>query len=253
MQRTNDRGWNEVVSWMTRGMLYGHEVEKPQWYRTVRKNARSRQLNRAAPRREAVMELLEDGRTVEEIARELWMRKSKVDEAVGHICRQEGVKNRAELGKKLGWKREQPLNVFQKRRALKAEREEKILALLVEGLAYKEIGVRIGVSEDYVSRAAARIYAKHGVGRRVGRRGLEAKLGVGIGGSLGIEREVRERLLAGESYREIMEGMGMSKAAVTGQCVKIYKREGVRRREELREKYARDQKSEVRSQVLQIK
>jgi len=33
-----------------------------------------------------------------------------------------------------------------------------------------------------------------------------------------------------------MEGMGMSKAEVTGQCVKIYKREGVRTGEGLREK-----------------
>jgi hypothetical protein len=43
--RVGPRGWNILVSTLSKGMLYGHEVEKPAWYRPERKVARHRKIN----------------------------------------------------------------------------------------------------------------------------------------------------------------------------------------------------------------
>jgi len=47
-----------LVSMLTRGMLHGHEVQKPSWYRDERKRARSRQLNRCRPQARAILKLV---------------------------------------------------------------------------------------------------------------------------------------------------------------------------------------------------
>jgi hypothetical protein len=95
--RTSEEGWNQVVSHLTRGMLFGHEVEKPQWYRPARKNVRCRKMRRVAGRREAVFVRLMNGWTYEQIALDLMMSKHSVVENVRLILKQEGVKNRREF------------------------------------------------------------------------------------------------------------------------------------------------------------
>src|ERR1041384_2637851 len=42
--RTDNRTWNLVVTHLTRGLLFGHEVPKPTWYKRERKRARHRKL-----------------------------------------------------------------------------------------------------------------------------------------------------------------------------------------------------------------
>jgi DNA-binding NarL/FixJ family response regulator len=179
--RTKPSAWNEVVSWLSRGMLYGHEVEKPQWYRAERKVTRHRKLGKPAARREAVFNRLRLGWPLEEIALKLVMKKGDVSDAVSQICRQERVKNRTELAAKLGWTHRQPLNGREKIRQVAKERDELVEKLLLEGLVYKAIAQRLGMAEHNVEGAAMRIYRKHGIVivRKGGRKAFMERFGVG--------------------------------------------------------------------------
>jgi DNA-binding CsgD family transcriptional regulator len=179
--RTRPTVWNEVVSWLSRGMLYGHEVEKPQWYVAERKVARHRKLGKPAAKREAVFNRLRLGWQVAEIALNMQISKVAVEHSVRRICEQEGVKNRAELAGKLGWKHPQPLNGRETRRQVAKEREGLVEKLLLEGLGYKEIAQRLNLRDHNVEEAAMRIYRKHGIVivRKGGRRAFMERFGVG--------------------------------------------------------------------------
>jgi DNA-binding CsgD family transcriptional regulator len=176
--RVNSEGWNQVVSHLTRGMLYGHEVEKPQWYRWERKNTRCRKLGRVAARREAVFLRLMNGWSYEQIARDLMMSMHLVRENARVIRKQEGVKNRRGLAAKLGWKREQPLNAIERIRAKAKEDEERMMGMILEGLSWDEIGKRTGMKRAAVKEVLGRVYKKHGLGKGEGKRGLGRKFGV---------------------------------------------------------------------------
>ena len=179
--RTTEMTWNMVVSHLTRGMLYGHEVQKPQWYRSERKHARHRKLGRVAVKREAVFKRLMNGWSMEQIARDLLISKNGVIGAIHIICRQEGVKNRRELAAKLGWKIEQPLNGWEKHLAGAKEHEEAVLPLILEGLSRVEIVRRTGLSASNVHQALERLYKKHGLGKGEGKRALGRKFGIELG------------------------------------------------------------------------
>jgi len=177
--RVNSSAWNQVVSHLTRGLLFGHEVQKPQWYRPQRKNARSRRLHAApALKREAVFTRLMNGWTPEQIALHLLISKDAVELHTQRICKQERVKNRRELAAKLGWKHEQPLNGREKLLALAREKEEQVLPLILEGLSWQEIASRTGLKLWNVHQALRRIYKKHGLAKRQGKRALGRKFGI---------------------------------------------------------------------------
>jgi DNA-binding NarL/FixJ family response regulator len=179
--RAGGTAWNDVVSWLSRGMLYGHEVEKPQWYVAERKVARHRKLGKPAVKREAVFNRLRAGWPVEEIALKLLMSKGAVAKSIHRICRQERVRNRAELAAKLGWAHAQPLNGREKIRQMAKEREELVEKLLLEGLGYKEIRERLNLRGHNVEEAAMRIYRKHGIVivRKRARKAFMERFGVG--------------------------------------------------------------------------
>jgi hypothetical protein len=95
--------WNQVVSYFTAGMLYGSEVERPGLFVGERKRARVRVMNREAPKRRKVFTRLRNGWTYEQIARDLGMTRNAVRCHVMVICREEGVGDRRELARKLGF------------------------------------------------------------------------------------------------------------------------------------------------------
>ncbi len=177
--RTRDTVWNEVVSWLTRGMLYGHEVEKPQWYKRERKATRSRRLGRPAPKRDAVFTRLRLGWPVEQIAINLRMHISSVRSCLRLICLQEHVKNRHELAARLAWKHPQPQNAFEKRCQLAREKERLVEPLLIEGLLYREIAQRLHCPHHDVETAAMRIYRKLGIAPGEGRKGFKQRFATG--------------------------------------------------------------------------
>jgi len=167
------------VSCLTRGLLYGHEVKRPDWYKPERKKARARILHgRPALKREAIMRRMSNGWTLEQIARDLLISMHSLVESTRQIFKQERVKNRRELAAKLGWKHEQPLNHREKWLARAREREEKVLPLILEGLSVAGIGRRTGMRLGLITQVAGRIYQKHGLKKGEGRRALGKKFGV---------------------------------------------------------------------------
>jgi len=86
------------------------------------------------------------------------------------IFKQERVKNRHELAAKLHWKHPQPISKYEKRMKLARERDSLIEPMLLLGLSYREISQRLGMNHRTLHAAAIRIYRKHGVEKREGRK-----------------------------------------------------------------------------------
>ena len=233
--RTSSQCWNLVVTTLTRGLLFGHEVPKPQWYQPRRKRARCRQLHRPAPRRQAVLRRLLNGWTLRRIARDLTMSLEHVHRNVAHLCKQEGVADRVELAAKLGSPHPQPLNQIQNAR----RRRRNIEKLLLQGLTNHQICALEGLALSEVKDEAHRIYRKHGLPPGAGRTALAKKLGIHLGGNYAMNDELRTRLLSGQTYRQIATDIGLSYAALNRRATRICHKEGVRGRKELVEKMRR--------------
>jgi len=74
-----------------------------------------------------------------------------------------------------------------------------------------------------------------------GRQALAQKLDIELPGRQAVSAEFRQRLLAGESNQEIMEAMGLTHLSVINRSRNIFRKEGVRGRKGLFEKYGRIQ------------
>jgi DNA-binding NarL/FixJ family response regulator len=161
--------WNQLIAYLTQGLLYGSDVEKPSWWTPTRKREYRPRPSREAPRRAMVLRRLLNGWTLEQIAAEMKIKKPMVYEHMLNICRAEGVKDRHELVAKLGSKHAQPLNTWDRAKQVRAEVEKLIRA----GLSNAQIAERLRIKERLVADHAWKIFRSHGV---VGRRGLMAKV-----------------------------------------------------------------------------
>jgi hypothetical protein len=103
--------WNELVSYLSGGLLYGREVEKPNWFdQGAQRKTAFRPRARDAPRRQQVLRRMLNGWTIKQIADDLKMCKQRVCDCIRKLCHQENVKNRRELAQKLGSPHFQPLD-----------------------------------------------------------------------------------------------------------------------------------------------
>ena len=228
----NPDAWNWVISYLSGGMLYGSEVEKPAEFRKERKRARTRQVHRAAPRREQVLRRVLNGWTTRQIALDLMMNIGDVRGRIRILCRQEGVANRGELARKLGSVHAQPPDLMEIARA----RRERMEKMMLEGLSGNEIMEREGISRQIYTHDAKMIYRKHGLRPFEGRSGLAKKFGIAFGKVNPVREEIKQRLMAGQRLAEIARAMGRSYRSVESYCGRICREEGVRKRKELVEK-----------------
>ena len=169
--------WNQIVTHLTAGLLFGHEVTKPDWYSPTRLNTRTRQLNRPAPRRQMVLRRLLNGWSINRIARDMHVTPTCIRIQIHHLCAQENVKNRHELARKLRAPVMPPLNQIERARL----RRERVKELLLEGLPAKAIAQIIGFDLKTVILDSHEIYRQHGVGGRgpfKARQALAQKLGI---------------------------------------------------------------------------
>jgi DNA-binding CsgD family transcriptional regulator len=103
MSRAMSQAWNEVVSYLTHGLLYGSEVERPEWFVTERKRAYRARINaKPSRRRPEVMELLLEGLTYAQIGQRLGLSPRTINAYACRIYAQHGVHGRGELARKLG-------------------------------------------------------------------------------------------------------------------------------------------------------
>ncbi|MDB5318981.1 MAG: Bacterial regulatory protein luxR family [Phycisphaerales bacterium] len=102
--RMNHDSWNHFITHVTGGLLYGHEIPKPEDFSaaTHRKRKYHPTLNRPpSKRREQVLQLLLQGDTYKEIAKRLKVGYTTVRGHVEILYKQNNVHSREQLGKKL--------------------------------------------------------------------------------------------------------------------------------------------------------
>jgi hypothetical protein len=214
--------WNRGITYLTGGMLYGREVEKPASFIRERKRARTRILNREAPVRRKVLTRLRNGWSDFQVARDLGLTMAGVGMHVVRICREERVADRYALAKKLNFPVALPQNQFERARV----RREAVKEMMLTDCTHQAIMERLGISRDNLIDDVRAIYKMHGVKGwgQDGRRELAEKLGVAFVSKrdefLKRVNEMRER---GMKWREITSELGVPEGRMNSW------REGVRR------------------------
>jgi hypothetical protein len=101
--RLDYKMWNDLVSHLSGGLLYGHEVRRPAWYEPRRKTKFAPRINRAPSRRRAqVRECMERGMKLVAIARRMRISTGTVNAHARKIYAQSHVKDLEEFRKRFG-------------------------------------------------------------------------------------------------------------------------------------------------------
>jgi DNA-binding CsgD family transcriptional regulator len=99
-------GWNVFVARISRGLLYGREVERPA---TIRVRLNRAHIRRSTPERRArILALVLEGRSYPQIARALGVSRSTVTNHMRALTRESGVRTRRELEAAFGVNRLNP-------------------------------------------------------------------------------------------------------------------------------------------------
>ena len=167
--------WNAVVSYLTAGLLYGCEVQKPADFVPQRRRTRIRQLHREAPLRRKVLARLSNGWSNCQIARDLAISLNAVGKHVRFICDEEDVLDRHALAQKLNFAVSPPPN--KPERAM--TRRFAVRQMLLENCSLREMCSKLSASRPVIVADISKIYNLYGIkGRLDGRRALARKLGV---------------------------------------------------------------------------
>jgi biotin operon repressor len=207
--------WNQVITYVTGGLLYGQEVARPAGFVPERRKTLTRQLNRAAPVRRKVLARLRNGWSNAQIARELGKSVATVYQHVYAICREEEVADRHALAEKLRFAVSPPPNQWERA----AARRFLVREMLMRDCSYREMCQKLGVGRPVVHddvKQTYRLYGVTGKGRAM-RRALAEKLGVVfVSKADEIRRRVGELREMGLSGKEVAREMGMSEVRVWG-------------------------------------
>lgn len=161
--RVDRGGWNQLVAYLTGGLLYGREVERPAWLTPDRKRPYRPRLSRApSRRREEVLQGLLEGKTYAQIAKDLGIGWSTVHWHAKIIHKQHRVHGRAELARKLGSAAPQycgPAPV----------KHQEVRRRLLAGESYQQIARAMGISWNAVHHHAKRV---HREAKRAGDRAV---------------------------------------------------------------------------------
>jgi hypothetical protein len=201
--------WNQYVSTISGGLLYGREVQRPADFVAQRRRTRVRLLNREAPVRRKVLARLRNGWSKEQIAVDLGISVHNVRVHLGRICKEEEVSDVWALARKLKFAKQPRASRAQLDRA----RRVQVAEMMLGNCSYQQMGEKLEVSIEVIGNDVSAIYRAHGVkasGSVASRRALAEKLGVRYA-SRGDEirskvAELRER---GLTWREVGRAMGM--------------------------------------------
>jgi DNA-binding NarL/FixJ family response regulator len=144
--RLSTEFWNQIVSYLSDGLLYGHEVPRPPWLTKDRKNAFAPRPNaKPSKRRPQVTELLLKGLKIKQIAAELGIAYWTVIEHLKTIYAQHGVRGKLALAQKLG--RPIPDDWIPK--------QERVRRYLKAGWTYEDIAAELKITRHDVAHIAA--------------------------------------------------------------------------------------------------
>lgn len=136
--------WNELIAHLTGGLLYGREVERPQWLTPQRRRPYALHPNAPpAHRRLAVQERLLKGWSYKRIASEMGITAGTVDTHARHIYKQHRVHGRWELARQLGVPLTRPIT-----------KGEQIRHRLADGQTYNQIAAAMGMTYHCVKQYA---------------------------------------------------------------------------------------------------
>ncbi len=117
--RCDRNAWNEVVTYLSGGLLFGREVRRPGWFTPDRKLAHAPRPTRAPSiRRPQIERLLLAGRTFRQIAAELGLAYGTVLWTAQQVYKQHGVRTLPDLLRKHGHAIGPPLTKEVRRRLL---------------------------------------------------------------------------------------------------------------------------------------
>jgi DNA-binding CsgD family transcriptional regulator len=207
--------WNRFITYVTAGMLYGCEVEKPASFIPERKRRMIRQLNRPAPEREKVFEGLKKGWSAFQIARELGKSIHTVRCAMRNICIQEDVADVHALAEKLQFAVSPPFNVFERA----AARRIVVKEMLLRDCTRDEISRALGIDFRVINQDIKSIYKLYGIKgtTRGSRLALARKLGVPfISRRDELLKRVQKLKDQRLTYRQIAREMGAPLGTVSG-------------------------------------
>jgi DNA-binding NarL/FixJ family response regulator len=166
--------WNDLITYLTAGLLYGREVPRPAWAAAKRKNKYApRPTREPSKRRPQIQELLLKGKSYAQISTELGLSERTVNDYACQIYRQHEVSGhhaRRALAKRLN--RQAPPNKPSKRQGI---RFPQVLELLLKGQTHKQIGAQLGLSHRTVNDYICLIYRHHGVSGHHAREALARK------------------------------------------------------------------------------
>jgi len=142
-------GWNELIAYLSGGLLYGHEVPRPERLKGVeglfaRKLPYTPRVNVQSPRRQQVLRRVLNGWTNERIARDMGITINTVQVHLWTLCKQERVKDRTELAKKFNSQHSQPPTRAQRIQ----QRRARVRELLMQNVPFKEIARELICAES---------------------------------------------------------------------------------------------------------
>lgn len=137
--RTCRDSWNQFVAYVSDGLLFGHEVPRPDWYRPdTRKRPYKPRLGRPpSQRRQQILPLLLQRQSDKEIAAQLDIQPGTVRKHIKTIYKQNNVTNLQALARKLN------LTLPPRR----SPKREQILRLRAQGLTYAQISRKLGITK----------------------------------------------------------------------------------------------------------
>jgi DNA-binding CsgD family transcriptional regulator len=166
LSRTSPDAWNVVVAYLSQGLLYGREVERPAWFTRDRKQVYvPRPRAKPAKRFAQVIDLLVQGQTRAQIAAQLGLKKNTVMGYIYKIYQRHQVHSMRELAKKLG--RTAP--------PAPPTKKQQVARHLSAGLSTHEIAARMGIRYGAAKAHICILMREAGVKTR---RELIEKLGV---------------------------------------------------------------------------
>jgi len=148
--RTAPHFWNDVISHLTQGLLYGSEVPRPAWLTRDRKRRYAPKPNAKPPlRRLQLQELLLKGWTYKRIAAHMQITLGTVDAYIRKIYKQHRVHNRYALARTLGVNLPRP-----------PTKRQQILNRLLAGQSPSQIARALNITRNQVITDASYLRRK---------------------------------------------------------------------------------------------
>jgi DNA-binding NarL/FixJ family response regulator len=212
-------GWNEIITYLTGGLLYGHEVKRPEWFSLKRKTPYYPKPNREpSKRRQQIEQLMLKGLPIQRVAQTLSLSKGTVLFYTTQIYRNHGVRCLRELLQKHGI----PLpnrnirgpakgkrgdgRASRKKNPPHVPKRQQIRQRLLAGEPIDQIAAALNLSRKNVLSHLSRL-------RLSGQLGPDSRLRARLL-TPGLRQEIKQRIARGDRMLQIARELGIGTSTV---------------------------------------